>query len=272
MMNTDTETSIKDRRIVILWNRISSLDEQEWNELYVLCNFFLTQRTMHNIKTYLRTLNESPDALLSQFFLQKVLEPTSAGSPPCAISHMGAIRSFFYRFLVDQGRNEKRRPHADYQIGQKSGSESSDDNQTKVVEPIANISDESIQSLMHTTQHDMAYFIKASKQWIVSLTSDEQLLLRCSFEEGLSAIKLASYYKIYSYASKAKRLGISKGRSVANENSVLRQWFIHLELDPPEDYINEILGLLKILADISLEYIKLEKSLLKQQNKEHHIS
>jgi len=274
MFNSDSPQILKNKaRLVDLWNRIDSLNEQEWGELYFLCSFFLIQYKTNDIRTYLESLHESADALLGQFFLQKVLEPTTAGSPPCAISHIGAVRSFFYRFLIDQGRTEKRRPQADYQIGQTTGSDLSDENHTNIIEPISDdTSDESIQVLFDTTQHDMDYFITVSKQWITSLTEDEQLLLRCSFEEGVSAMKLASHYGIASYASKAKRLGISKVRGGGNTDSALRQWFVHLNLNPPEDYINEILGLLKILAVVSLECTALEKSLLRHPNKEGHLS
>jgi len=269
-ITSSSQLEMKKERAVELWNRAVNLSQQEWGELYTLCFPLLIETdTSYKIKNMLRHLHEDADALFSQFFMQKVLQTVSAGGGLIHVNHVGSVREFFYRFLIDQKRVENNRPQSSIQQKGEEALDSDDWIENHVSEEAV----ESVSQLLEQTQHDIDYFRQASMEWIDTLSCEEKLLLRCSFEEKVTASKVASHYGIASYAYKAKKIGIvkaSKSLQGLDYSTHLMKWFIQLGLNPPEDYVSEIAGLLKILAQVSLNYITLDDSLVKPTMKKGH--
>lgn len=84
-----------DNRLVQLWECRDDITEVEWEELYKLI-FGILKRSNPSI---LRSLPESKEHYIQDFFLLKVLEPTKRNS---ASPHgASALCSYFNRYLID---------------------------------------------------------------------------------------------------------------------------------------------------------------------------
>lgn len=97
-MNTQEK---KESRLVELWNRRATLNEQEWCELYVLVKSALSRKSL-TMMSMIKKLRVDPEDCIQDFFEEKVF---ALNQHKHKIDHAGVVDFYYKRYLISRLRS-----------------------------------------------------------------------------------------------------------------------------------------------------------------------
>jgi hypothetical protein len=226
-----------------LWLRRADLGEREWARLWSLIWTGLAKCR----PSQLRSLNDSYEDLVADFFLQKVREPRLFHSSPP--EHFGALCVYFSRFLLDRIRTEK----VFFQIDEERDAGSGDDDHSSPCRDADNVFEPVMGGL------DGEKIRTSAKEFFASLPDWAQLYLSLSIcpdtEEQEPLYKLSERMSIASHHYKAKQLGITRAKgetSAGYEKTMIGGWInqrLNIPIDPDhQEYVGAALAVLCLVA------------------------
>lgn len=230
-----------DNRLAQLWQRRDGLNEAEWDELYRLVCVILKR----SFPSILRSLPESKEHYIQDFFLLKVFEPARRQS---ASPHgPNELCSYFNNYLIDVYRS------ADLRITDLVGDhEEIERNCEKARAPAESLDKEFFEYNM-----DYAEVHRRARRFLGDLDEIARLYLAlhaCS-DAPEPLYKLAEHYRIPSYHYRARQLGITRKKGEFGEGyetTQIGRW-LTMELGLDVAPSPAVLAALKILCLESLQ-------------------
>lgn len=198
-----------------LWKRRSSLSEREWGDFLYLTRLVLKLRYRDFSKYYsaLCRGDVTPQELIDDFFLEKIVLPALNTSGMSGYLHAGSLAVFYERFLIGLMRRLRQVPDQDSRGGDvQNGQYNEDDESAQGWIGAAESPEGALAEHGLTEERVRAsalYFLRQSEAWVTLFLGRSVCADKGS---SIPMYKLAARHGIRSQADKARKLGISLAR------------------------------------------------------------
>ena len=250
-MSGKAQVQAIDAELRSLWSRRADLDEQEMTRL---CEIVLAVLRPCQPRE-LAGLPEDNEVYVIGFIEAKVLRRDLLGQ----CDHAGALQSYYRNYLRDLIRAEKRR--AEFEVQDSHCSQEEGDLSSHVDDaPDLTEQQSDVLTALEEAGHSIRSVSDSALAWLES--SEEWVRLFVAFSNCPDAdvseplIKLARRRGIKSHAYKAEKLGFNwRGNDLEGfGQTLLGQWILSLGIELVPDNTNLILGALKILCLVALNW------------------
>ena len=221
-----------------LWSRRTMLSQAEWEKLYKI----IFNALRRHASPELFALPESRDDYIQHFFTDKVFPLDHSD---CA--HIGALRCYFQRYLIDQIRRQKTR--AEIPLDDTAPMSSHHDDEAANDEA----AHDAVLSPAFDGAPDYPGIAASARAWLAASEAWARLYLALSYcpdaERSEPLRDLAARYNIASYAYKASRLGFNWKKGIDDyKNTLIGAWLVSLGFSISPDEMDAIHDALKILC------------------------
>ena len=202
-----------------LWSRRDTLSQQEWRRLYELTCQILRANTGRFQE--LRSLPETLDVYVEDFFTRKVFEPVTREGYQRTPIHAGAINVYFQRFLRDRLDDIRRRPPPP------DGGEQADFDIFALLDDSAWHPHVDWEWELWEAGLSIPAVTAAARRFIASLEPLDRLLLKCGFAGRMPLDRFRTIIKNPYYP--ASRLGIARNLTAVPDYRATRigAWLTH---------------------------------------------
>lgn len=244
------QTHPLDAELRDLWVRRSNLDNPGWTRLYMIVTSILNQYRPPE----LASLNEDREVYVQEFFHNKV----SRRDLLTRCDHIGALRLYYQRYLLDLIRSNKSR--SKWELEDASGPDNDSPPSLEEAPETANDTIEVIRELeeagfvLSKITEAAKFFLHSNEEWVRLFIA----LSNCPDAElSEPLVHLAKRKGIKSQAYKAKMLGFNwRGDDGSDfRSTMIGQWIaeaVGIEIQP--ENIHLIHGALKILCFEALSW------------------
>jgi len=242
---------LQDVRLDDLWRRRIDLTEPEWEQLYALVYPILHRQLRRFVSQY-RTLSAcgyTESDLIEDFFCDKVFGPAAKSSAGGYV-HAGSLVGFYSNYLIDRLRRCQDDPVPwDDACAHEETSDQQCAEQAQVEQVLKGAGLKPVSVMESATK-----FLTKIEPWAL-------LMLGRSVcpdpDDAVPLYQLARDAAILSYADRARKLGITVGRTRFGEPSIVRGsllqgWIESFGIEVADENQAVILALLQILCQAAL--------------------
>jgi hypothetical protein len=246
---------LEDVRLDDLWRRRIDLTETEWKQLYELVYSILHRQQRRFVSQY-RTLSASgltEDDLIEDYFCDGVFGRAAKSSVGRYI-HAGGLIRFYSNYLIDRLREHSRSRQGD--------TESWDDARVR-----GEVSDQpcaeqdQVEQVLKEAGLEPVSVMESATKFLTEIETWALLMLGRSVcpdpDDAEPLYRLAREAAIPSYAARARKLGITVGRTRFGEPSIVRGsllqgWIESFDIEIADENQAVIIALLQILCQAAL--------------------